>query len=141
MNEFIVWDNLEEEWVDEEYIARYSNGVLFVADLDNEVVDLLHNENDKENRYVPFDYMEMLDINGNKIYSDSSIFKFNLGLYSDRKIAQGYFNYDSNMKRYNVLILNNFEINKHAIYEYNPFTMGKFEIIDNIQENKLGLIK
>lgn len=140
MNEFAVWDNYEEEFIEDELIAKYSDGIMIIADLDNDVCELLNNENYKD-RYQSFDYIQKDDIEGNKIYADSSIVEFDLGLHSNRKRAIGFFSFCYTFKRYQIIVLNSFEINKDALYIYNPFNMGKFKIIDTVQQNKLGLIK
>lgn len=135
MNEFTVWDNLEEEFIDEEYIARYSHGILFKADIDNELIDLLHNENDDKNRYVSFDYIRKTDINDKKIYADCSIFEFEY-----RDIARvGFFNFDDLCSRYiikaEMLIASERASFMEVIY-YHPDEVTNIKIIGTLQENK-----
>lgn len=137
MNEFIVWDNLEEEFIDEEYIARYSGGILFKADIDNEVIDLLLDEKDDKNRYIPFDYIGKTDINGEKIYADSSIVKFEYIPCDKEHIVKAYFTWDDEYLKYIIDPLEGYD----STIEYESFKFLNIEIVDTIQENKLGLLK
>jgi len=70
MNEFIVWDNYEEEFICDEDIAINSHGTIFECNPDAEVFNVL---SDGMNRYLKLDYIGKTDIEGNKIYADCSI--------------------------------------------------------------------
>lgn len=91
MNEFIVWDGKKNEWAKDTYrFVIDVNGALYVR---TKTVVLEHQN--VENRYKAFNYIGKTDINGKKIYADSSIVEFgydNTNRYYDR--VQGYFYQD-----------------------------------------------
>ena len=76
------------------------------------------------------------DINGKSIYNDSSICKVNYFSSSDWISDYCYFSFDTENLRYTVHL-----INEKEIVDYESAYFDCFEIIDTIQENKLGLIK
>ena len=117
--EFKVWDKDREIFLDS----------LFVnCDL-NEAVS---NNDD----FAIFQYIGKTDINDKKIYADSSIVEF---VFSDRdfsKIYKGYFSYHIDELRYEINIIGD---STACVLSYNMDSMSDFEIIDTLQENKLGL--
>lgn len=76
------------------------------------------------------------DINGKSIYIDSSICKVNYFSSSDWISDYCYFSFDTENLRSIVHL-----INEKEIVDYESSYFDCFEIIDTIQENKLGLIK
>lgn len=76
------------------------------------------------------------DINNNKIYADCSICKVNYFSSSDWISDYCYFSFDTENLRYTVCL-----INEKEIVDFEASYFDCFEIIDTIQENKLGLIK
>lgn len=76
------------------------------------------------------------DINGKSFYTDSSICKVNYFSSSDWISDYCYFSFDTENLRYTVHL-----INEKEIVDYEASYFDCFEIIDTIQENKLGLIK
>jgi len=147
MNEFIVWNKKKNKFENNIYNAyrgdllefvRNSAGSLAIRTVNS--IYSAENESLKGYDCVAYDYISIKDINNNKIYADSSIIEFDLGLYSNRKKVIGYFTFNDILLNYEILILNNAEVNCEAIIDYNPFTCMNFKIIDTIQVNKLGLI-
>ena len=97
----------------------------------------------KERLKEILDYIELekkdiglKDINGKSIYIDSSICKVNYFSSSDWISDYCYFSFDTENLRYIVHL-----INEKEIVDYESSYFDCFEIIDTIQENKLGLIK
>ena len=97
----------------------------------------------KEKLKELLDYIELekndiglKDINGKSIYIDSSICKVNYFSSSDWISDYCYFSFDTENLRYIVHL-----INEKEIVDYESSYFDCFEIIDTIQENKLGLIK
>ncbi len=116
MNEFIVWDKVNKEF------GRISEA--------GTISEWSWDECTSNNDYTLHQYIGKTDINGNKIYADSSIVEFNI---LDSKY-RGFFTYNSARLRYEIEISSKESI----IYDGG---VKDFKIIDTIQENKLGLIK
>ena len=133
MKEFIVYDNQEEEFIDVEYVAIYSNGIIFKADLDNEVLDLLEGE---QNRYEYFNYIHKKDIFGNKIYADSSIVEWDNYQSDDdgnmlfRSKHIGYLSFDNYDLHY--LMKDESSIS----YEFCSDEMRNIKVIGTLQQDK-----
>lgn len=144
MNEFIVWDEdnqqfstfdelMSDEWcvseLDEngQIFFKYSNCA----------------EDDWEHEYVEmntklFYGIGKTDINGKKIYADSSIVEFDYETMGKKYNMIGYFKYNNKKLSYDIISLN--KLLDIELFTY-PCEAWKFKIIDTVQENKLGLIK
>lgn len=148
MKDFIVYDNEKKDFITDPNDDRYINTLL---DRNGKMVcnqycvhefgeDLEYYE---EGRFTVYEHL-LDDVEGNKIYADSSIVEFNLstrqgeltfrGHYSSCESSLGYiikpFD-DSFLKKFGVLAFGNVWFNE----------INNIRIIDTIQENKLGLIR
>jgi len=123
MNEFIVWDKVIKKFWDYENIHEGDR-----PSLGNDNV---------------FAYISKKDINNKKIYADCSIVEFAHRYvkddYSHDCILRGVFTYSEDKLCYVIELLPN-DIYKVNFLSFNE-NSGLFQIIDTIQENKLGLIK
>jgi len=117
MNEFIVWDNEENVFIDN-----------FASEDYEPLNDLF-----KNSRYDFLRNIGKTDIENNKIYADCSIVEFTVADYKTKDI--GYFTYDSDYTSYLVKNL------RGVALKYSKKFIRNLKIIDTIQENKLGLIK
>lgn len=117
MNEFIVWDNEENIFIEN-----------FASEVYEPLNDLLSN---KSYDFLP--YIVITDINNNKIYADCSIVEFDDGLKT-----KGYFTYIPEELRYILRILNSDILEELRADRWDIY---RIKIIDTIQQNKLGLIK
>lgn len=137
MNEFIVWDE-NDNLVGYEFLSEKGRWTFI---LENEGIERIGNicpSFDKKLFKLP--YIHKTDINGKKIYAQSSIveFYFQAGIDIDDDICViGYFSYNNESLRYEIKDLNTNE----AIYLWTGYSETVLSIIDTIQENKLGLIK
>ena len=126
MNEFIVWDEDSEIFIDETKCILV-DGTLF------------RNEKDFANKISDdlsmFFSIGLKDINGKSIYADSSIVEFkNIG-----SNYTGYFTFDLVKLCYKIIVLDIKSVRKEFIFNSN--NIENIKIIDTIQQNKLGLIK
>ena len=151
MNEFIVWDKKQKKFrclscivydttgkydIDKEDISiKLVNcwGSPF-ADNGNQNPDILVRREPKH--FTIHQYIRLKDINNKKIYSDSSICRVNYFSSSDWISDYCYFSFDDENLRYTVHL-----INEREIVDYEASCFDCIEIVDTIQENKLGLIK
>lgn len=124
MKDCIIWDK-----TDEKFRPKFQFRKCVGFDLDG---DLFNFETMEKLDYLEsFEGVGIEDIEGNKIYADSSIVEFeNIGT---KKI--GYFNFNKTSLCYEIIHLPS--MNGFA---FEPRIMDNFKIIDTIQENKLGLI-
>ena len=84
MDEFIVWDKNEEEFLDEEGISINSFGTIIECYPDEEVFNVLSDED----RYTTHRLIKTDDTpEQNKIYADSSIVEFE---YYDMDVDSGW---------------------------------------------------
>jgi len=120
MNEFIVWDNEKEKFVELTHNA--------VLTIDNKLIAC--------SRQEIFNYIGKTDIEGNKIYADSSIVEFcfftddgdgNM-IFNGKHIA--YFSFDE------VELVYFLEDNSGVGYEFDNTEMKNFKIIGTLQKNK-----
>ena len=126
MNEFIVWDEDSEIFIDETKCILV-DGTLFrnEKDIANKISDDLS----------MFFSIGLKDINGKSIYADSSIVEFkNIG-----SNYTGYFTFDLVKLCYKIIVLDIKSVRKEFIFNSN--NIENIKIIDTIQQNKLGLIK
>lgn len=121
MNEFLVWHKLRKE-----FVQPYRN-IVFDNDgiCENDLCDICN-------------YIGLNDIDGKKIYADSSIVEFEYGSKNNRHKKIGVYVYDKNIAGYYICDINNKNI---AIAHHLSYPITNIKIIDTIQENKLGLIK
>jgi hypothetical protein len=125
MNEFIVWDK-KSKIFHYAYIAR---GILH----HDRLVDFTNN-------LEVFNYIGKTDIEGNKIYADSSIVEFSifkdndLEIFPDKETMKGYFTFNSNSLSYSIRTLDDSHENFDFISVHNRIV--DLKIIDTLQENK-----
>lgn len=87
--------------------------------------------------FIILEYTGLQDMNNKKIYADSSICRVNyFGNHLDLINAYCYFYFDTENLRYTVRF-----INERQIVDYESSSFDSIEIVDTLQENKLGLIK
>lgn len=80
------------------------------------------------------------DIDGKKIYADSSIFEFEFNNYK----YYGFISYCNNTLTYSINFLaynDKTHFRSSRILSGNTASFDNFKVVDTIQENKLGLIK
>ena len=136
MNEFIVWysndinkDKFSKEFTLQELISQDHYDYISDSPL------LVNYKVDSINRGIG-----LKDTNGKSIYADSSIVEFiakRLGKPNIKTI--GIFKYSDVSLRYNIELIT--AIGDYDLFAYDDINMSQFEIIDTMQENKLGLIK
>jgi len=138
MNEFIVWDSVEnrELKVNEFAVSKDGNIVLLK---EGKIYDVRVSEG----RYSLYNYIGKTDVEGNKIYVDSSIVEFVLSGSRKNFKATGYFYFFNGDLSYEFKCLaidgKKLEVPRTDINWRDAY--GKtIKIIDTIQENKLGLI-
>jgi hypothetical protein len=139
MNEFVVWDKRFKIFANE-----LSDG--YMIDLDNRIKIFkqngIHVESDELDL---FEYIGKTDINGNKIYADSSIVEFEvingcvcniLEVECDCKYSKhiGYFSYNSERLCYELIQTDSEEFNR--IYLMFIDNIKNIKVIGTIQENK-----
>lgn len=147
MEEFIVWDNKYKLFLDDNFKDTIQdNGIDYEEDelyYGDEYYPLcpmdfiMGDDGDRyKDRISKLFYVGLDDINNNKIYADCSICKVNYFSSSDWISDYCYFSFDTENLRYTVCL-----INEKEIVDFEASYFDCFEIIDTIQENKLGLIK
>lgn len=143
MCEFIVWDKdnyFGEDNQFHELDKFFNEGLSVHYETDNGLVIINYDaETDFGVEFLnieTFDYIGKKDINGNKIYADCSIFKFKWG-QNEHEII-GYFKYNNDYLSCEIIMINA-QVDKSM--NYDPNTCVDIEIIDTLQQNKLGLIK
>jgi len=138
-NEFIVWDEEEERFIDETKCI-FKDGTLFRNEkaFANEISDDL----------TMFWSVGKTDINNKKIYTDCSIVEFKEPYHGSE--LKGSFVWCNETLRYKISIIQGTgrfqegtvqEIMKESRWSGLVPKFVDYNIIDTIQENKLGLIK
>lgn len=142
MNGFIVWDK----------VARcFAQNICLEADLLQDGIS--YSLEVKEDLYELFFAIGLTDVDGKKIYAESSIVEFDF----KGNMIRGVFRYHKRSLSYKIQILENTEfiLNmmllgfislqgdeiEDALLQYNSDFAKHLKIIDTIQENKQGLIK
>lgn len=137
MNEFIVWDRRKKEWLKDNCVLTKEGSLLKFPSL--KMLDS-----------VQFEVIRPIgkrDINGNKIYADSSIIEFEYPKYKVGTTIQdgyntyiGHFKFNDNTLSY-MVYTKNADDSGYRWHFADIFSQIKnIKIIDTIQENKLGLI-
>ena len=129
MHEFIVWDKEKKEFLKDVRVDM--NGDLYPMDdmaEENFSIDC--------NKITAHQYIGKTDINDNKIYADCSIVEIGFSWQESKDRAKGFFQYDKAGLCYVI-----WDIAKNDYIDFDLTKMQYMEIIDTIQENKLGLIK
>lgn len=122
MNEFIVWDNDTNKFVDDIDTVRYSWSSNF-----REIIEAV------ENHHSIFPYIGKKDINGKKIYTDSSIVKFDkIFAGGGNRIAQlkGCFFYSKEDLRYRI------RTEHSGIIDYDYKMIKNLKVIGTLQQDK-----
>lgn len=132
MNEFIVWDEDNNKFLDNEL---FENQIF--RDTKGNVCWFSHEGITRVDNYKAFDYIEKDDSLNSKIYVDSSIVEFQ---ESYQKFI-GYFKYWPDSRRYEFVFYDSFNKEFYNTPYNGYINWGNIKIIDTIQENKLGLIK
>ena len=125
MNEFIVWYKptqtfIKQEWV---YGLEFDEGSLFnirVEQLDDIDVD------DCEIFYD----IGKTDIDGNKIYADSSIVEFDIRLDHEISKKKGFVAFSLDEMAYGLTV------DSGGFYEFTHYDIKNLKIIGTLQENK-----
>lgn len=144
MEDFIIWDSKYKLFLDENFLdtleengIEYEDDKLYYGDEYYPicVMDFIIGVNGDiyKDRISKLFYVGLKDINNNKIYANCSILRVN---YFHSLSDIGYFSFDEETLRYCFTL-----INEKEIVEYELSYFDSLEIIDTIQENKLGLIK
>jgi hypothetical protein len=121
MNEFIVWDKLNKEFLTTGFSINPLGGCYNTRDIKMDCS--LHN------------YIGKKDINNNKIYADCSIVEFlRLGVW------KGFFYFDKSLLSYRIKTFQKENGVASRFFNFNQ-EIKHIKIIDTIQQNKLGLIK
>ena len=131
MNEFIAWDNEDNKFI-------FWKDMVFTKDKNDDFIIIMKEIDEilSEGRnFKTFNYIGLKDIDNKKIYADSSICRINYFSSSDWISDYCYFSFDDENLRYTVHL-----INEREIVDYEASYFDCIEIIDTIQENKLGLI-
>lgn len=148
MEDFIIWDSKYKLFLDENFLdTLQENGIEYEYDnlyYGDEyypicVMDFIIGVDGDiyKDRISKLFYVGLKDINNNKIYADCSILRVNyFHSLGDWISGIGYFSFDEETLRYCFTL-----INEKEIVAYDPSYFDSLEIIDTIQENKLGLIK
>lgn len=150
MKEFIVWDDIDKKFYDNETnfyendsenkcILLNGKVLIFVDEKYDSNVFYPYKEKDK---LIPLWATELKDINHKKIYADCSIVEFDyfVGFWEYKK-AIGVFFWDNERLKYRLNIIENNNAYGKVIWNFEPRENKNFKIIDTIQQNKLGLIK
>lgn len=143
MNEFIIWDDKYKLFLDENFKdTLQDNGIDYEEDdlyYDDEYYPLCTMDfimgsdcEPHKDRLSKLFYIGINDINNNKIYTDCSIVKLGNDI--------GFIKYSPFLSA-NVFISLSYHKTEQPLMECSLFNINNMEIIDTIQENKLGLIK
>ncbi len=131
MNEFIVWDERFKHFIDPcEQVMITTSGSK---------VKGIHGGDGWIEYWKAFPYIGKTDINNKKIYADCSIAKAELEICHITVTKIGYFSKNEETCAYELKTLGN-GVAVESFDFYN-FDIRNIEIIDTLQENKLGLIK
>ena len=138
MNEFIVWDEKKKRFLDADEFAIDNNGSVYHWLNDNSLQPM--------KKYQLFKRIGKTDINGKKIYADSSIVEFEYEdriptLLDDDVIIKftAYFQYHPDELRYELIILDYDRTKTKSIYSvlsYNMDLMKNLKVIGTIQQDK-----
>jgi len=132
--EFIVWDDTRKRFVERGDVIYSFYGETRLTAIPNEME---YTDKDIEfNKFNIFSYIGKTDINNKEIYADCSILEFTYFSSSGWVDEVGYFKWDDENLRYEVHL----EYEKETV-PFNPLYFDAMEVVDTIQENKLGLIK
>ena len=129
MNELIVWDK----------VARcFAENISLDADLLQDGIS--YSLDVKGDLYELFFPIGLTDIDGNKIFAQSSIIEFYFKCFGETTTAKftAFFQYNEDELRYELIILNYDKSKTKSIYSvlsYNMDLMKSFKIIGTIQEN------
>lgn len=132
-NEFIVWDKYNKKFTNKNFIL--ANGRFEDDFYEHEVINEL---------FSFHQYINKKDINNKKIYADCSIVEFEYEVGNAKHI--GFFYYNEYTLGYKIKILSSI-LNNKASYKFKGLSwcftadMINLNIVDSIQENKLGLSK
>lgn len=141
MNEFIMWDKIEKEWL--------TTGNMPICSMEETLIFDFSDSNEVSSHL----YIGKTDIYGNKIYADSSIVEFEYEdriptLIDDDVIIKftAYFEYNIDELRCELIILDYDRTKTKSIYSvlsYNMDLMKNLKVIGTLQENQelLGVNK
>jgi len=131
MNEFIVWDKTKKMFCED-------NRFDFRIDREGELYNLgkIKMNSKYENLFEHFNYIGKTDIEGEKIYADSSVVEFEFRLFDDEdyKTLKGYFSYNSEYCLYE--LREPYAKNSYMIYYLKDGDLKNLKIIGTLQEDK-----
>lgn len=128
---YIVWDINKKKFSTDVWYNIQPNGKLWRLESGEHI--------DCSNTHSIHYYINKNDINGEKIYENSSIISFSYWMGTRHVELNGYFVYDSEKLLYKIELLNKDKL--YNCVEFSISSMIDIEIIDTIQENKLGLVE
>jgi len=126
MNEFIVWDEKNNVFLDTHKFALSMYGHIMLLN-QGKIIDVVVDKR----RHLICRYIEKTDIEDKEIYADSSIVEFSHTAWEAKRLI-GSFEYNPDELRYEINIYND---DKAICLNYNYETMSKFKIIGTLQEN------
>lgn len=126
-NKFISWDEKTKKFYE---FGLFDTDNYYLLDHSiNLDINTAHNNT--------FTSIGKKDINNKEIYVDSSIVEFQMIIGEDVEKVQAHFYYDDDDMAYGIDILSG----DVSSGRYSFHDMIGIEVIDSLQENKLGLIK
>ena len=126
MNEFIVWDeDLECFRVEDDFLLDTEDRV---CNSNGELLD--------EETYKPFKSIGKTDIEGKKIYAESSIVEFEIDLSHKIEVKRGFISYDYECLCYRIQVKNNNINHGFDYYEFSHYDIENLKIIGTLQQDK-----
>jgi len=133
MNEFIVWDNFEKKFSEDNVRLTAGGGVTYGECYYGGIANL------EGQKFTICNYIGIKDTNNNKIYADSSIVEFLLAIPNQPQVRlRGYFFMSEHTLGYEIQV---FGMKMTLPMDLRTNVVTEINIIDTIQENKLGLIR
>ena len=132
MNEFIVWDEENKEFYDDWVFFDNDGGDLYVADINNEC----HDPHAVENvNLKAFWSIGKTDIEGNKIYADSSVVEFDFRLFDEDQYEKlsGYFSFNADLAMYE--LREPYSEDGYRIYYLINNDIKNLKIVGTLQKN------
>lgn len=129
MNEFIVWDIQEKKFLSKDERKR------FAIDFDGNVIPLTNEHNELYSGHGLLEVFKSIgktDIEGNKIFAESSIVEFHFGTIDSNKII-GVFEYSNFHLCYFIHLIND---KRNRAFKFDVTLMKNLKIIGTLQENK-----
>ena len=141
MNEFIVWDDSNKEWLENKdefsFVYLYQNGKIGTL-FSYGGYDAAFGEINEEEKYSTYTYTGKTDIESNKIYADSSIVELRriYRHFGGDEILKGFFTFNKETSAYDFISSDEYG---NTIIHYNKNIIGhisNLKIIGTLQENR-----